>query len=498
MANKNISQIAYLMELLDISTQELAAHLQIARTTVSKWRTGARKLPESSPHYEQLIDYLVSKNSSYSHKPLHSLFKMVYTFDDHKENTDMRSRIRNYLGGDSAADVFGNFLYEHKKALYQTSVSVFRGIEGRKNAVSLIFDIAESFAEPCHIRILDQEQFEWLSRDMTYMQRFIDRLYTLSKNGHTIDLCFTINNDTNAFRNFTALLPAIAFSKNISIGTMISYYHTSLCIYAVDNKIAAIGLNATGKMPDLHTAVYSDKLSTEEYIAVFDKLKHALAQETVMTDTDAREEKLIQKIKSTISLVEPIYYSGRLLSITTASEDLLADIIEHNELNKLEAQRCFDYYYTMRDSMFAGGENSKGVYLLCHNRLRDALSFDSLIQYELTSVVKRPVQKTGLQYRKHLKILAEKVLNDKNLNISLVPNISFPDSIACAYIKANAWGLLFNSRTTLDEYSAYLMQNLTIIKRSVDDCIEISRKYPVEFSERKCVADILCKLYNDE
>ena len=67
---KNRTQFGRIMALLDISLNEISEYLHIDKTTVSKWRTGSRRLTPRSPYFEPILSLMLEQNDAMPQKPL--------------------------------------------------------------------------------------------------------------------------------------------------------------------------------------------------------------------------------------------------------------------------------------------------------------------------------------------------------------------------------------------------------------------------------------------
>jgi len=61
MKKTNLSNFGYLMDLLNISAKELSQVIHIDQTSISRWRTGVRKLSVDAPYFEEIVRYLLEK-----------------------------------------------------------------------------------------------------------------------------------------------------------------------------------------------------------------------------------------------------------------------------------------------------------------------------------------------------------------------------------------------------------------------------------------------------
>ncbi len=494
--SKKISHIGNLMKILDISLLDVSIYLCIDKTTVSKWKTGSRKLSERSPYYEKLLEYFIIKNEEHSQKPLFYFFKSIYPDLNDKEQNFISIYIKRYLESKDVPINASNYIDGQRKALYQTSVSIFQGAAGRKDAMYMMLDIAEASGEICTIKILQLERFDWFVRDMTFVQNFVTRLENLIKKDHKVEFCHSTLNNEMQLRFFSKVLCKLVFYKNfkLSIINTQSYSDSTLCLYAIPNKFAAIGLNVDGKLVNIYTSVFLDTFSVEQYISGYESLLHKFSEQTNITDSITKKESIFSKTKNCNTNDEPVYCIGRLLSITTATEQLVLEILEYNNLTQFEKNKCLEFYHTFKGIMNAAKNSIFAGYGLALNTLKEAISCDLLIQYELSAIVKKQIQITGKQFRRHLFEMHNELLNNPNTKAILFPNIDIPESVSFIWAKKNAWGLFFNCKISSKENDIYYISDLSTIRRTVNEFIEYVGKFPKEFTNKEYIANVLEKL----
>ncbi len=139
MKSKEQTPLAYLMTLLDVSLMDLADYLYVARTSVSKWKTGARALRPDSPHFAGIVEFftLLARDDA-KRETLLRLFRDVYP-DQNPEGADgLAACLRAFMGGKLLPSAALRFSLGETGKLYSAEFSVYSGDAGYEAAVAQI------------------------------------------------------------------------------------------------------------------------------------------------------------------------------------------------------------------------------------------------------------------------------------------------------------------------------------------------------------------------
>ena len=83
---KNRTRFGKVMALLDITLNEISEYLHIDKTTVSKWRTGSRKLTPRSPYFDPILSLIIERNNAlpqrdvYKRQVLQKMYRKFYRY----------------------------------------------------------------------------------------------------------------------------------------------------------------------------------------------------------------------------------------------------------------------------------------------------------------------------------------------------------------------------------------------------------------------------------
>ncbi len=501
---KNLSPIGYMMELLHVSVQELAQYLYIDRTTISKWRTGARKLSERSPYYDEMTNYFVKRNNELGNKPLAGMFRDLYPNEPCESDAELIKLIKIYLADEKSSARVSKFVDDMNHALYQSNVSIFKGSDGRKSALGMLLSVAESSATPCTIKMFETSQFEWLSRDMADTAAFLDRIDYLSKLGHKFILSYPpeAHAGSAAFKSFIRSLSSQFFNKNIKINIIQTYKGEMILpnLYGIDGKCAIMGVNFEENLDNAHTAVYFDDFTIKKYMMIHDKMVDLYTAPFMITDTISDKKNILEMMHYSRTRKEPTYFYGMFLPCATMNEELIKKVLDQNHLSAGEKERCMNLYNMLRSSLIDSPPDSFGGLYLLMDQLTESLTYDTIVQYELSAFCSdHPVIMFRDQYLQHFSDTHQFVEKYSNVKIHATQGaMEYETPVSCVWIRRNLWSLSVNQSTSADENKLIFVDEPPLVNLSADMCEEALQNFPLKYKNSTYISSVLERIGRGE
>lgn len=493
---KRLSHFGKLMDILEITITDLSEHLQIDKTTISKWRSGTRKLIKRSPHFNSLILYMIDKNEIMSSHPLDAIWSELNPADDSSPN------LNDFLGEYLCSST--NAAYEElSHAFYTTeqlSLPVYTnyvGIDGRKQAVDSILTTAEQVSGPFTLKIMELEELDWLCRDMAYLKGIMRRIEKLALKGNHIELAFSSHYYNASFKSFIMLLDNLRFLKTVKLFFVDAYDVAGLLprIYIVSNVCVAVGLDSMDDNIPIHTNFYSDYLNTHKYSSFFDRTIELFGTAASVTDLGNEIDLYLSTINNLQSQKNNLFYFSDYLSITTMSKDLVLEILELNHLNDEDRDRCLNYYHTLQKSALELPKSYVTTYFWNLQALEEALDYDSILEHEFSALTNLPILKSRDQYLRHLRETVKFFESNNNAHLVLRSG-GYSRMRSFSWIKKNIWQLSLNAQLSAEEFQVGFesqAQTLKLINQISEQSIKIC---PVNKNIKKRNIEILKSLYN--
>lgn len=497
MTREKLAPFGYLMDLLKISAKDLEKVLRIEKTSISKWRSGARPFNTDSEYFPILIEYLNKRNIESKQLVLESFFSIIYPDEDSNDSDYILNCITRFLNNKNVSPLSKIVVKDANNSLYHTQISMYYGMEGRNNAVSLLLDIAEISETPTKIYILEQDQFIWAGSNMQCMYSLIHRIEKLMDAGHTVEHIMVLDNDYPSYRLFLREMIPLAFHSSA-----ISYFASSayrkncgMSIYIIPDQILIIGFFDKDGNKEMISCVTGDKLLISHHLRMIENLKSSIPP-VFVTQKDKDKTKLINILKNDIRNREPVYYAGKNLSISTMSEELLENILKENNLSKTAKKRGMDFYYTLRANVENSATDSFGGYYLYLNDIITPLLFDKIIANSISAILHERVCITKEQYMRHFGDTAELLM--KNPRYRVILNQGHSHFGGNSWFKRDSWSMSFKLNQETGENKVFFGENIPFINIFITEYDEIWGSTAQRFKDNSYVSKIFAQIADGE
>lgn len=444
MNKKNLSSFGFIVELLDISVTEIADRIYVTQSLVSKWKNGVRSLKKSSEYYEKVISYFIAQNEKNGQKTLENLFSTLYAQEDAGQELYLHNCLHKFLSNEDVPVMARSLFYETRQNLYNSSISVFIGKEGRKSAFSMLMDAAENM-EPGEIDLLEREQFSWLLDDPDYMEQWREQMLHLLGRGFHINIVHFISHHAMNTFTFTREFHSVIFHKNVQ-EFFFHYYADNDSYYShylLKGQMSIMGLNPDEKDEQMYTAIYRDPFSMVQHEKLIEKIqRHCTTVFKIYSGNHIQFA--LDRIKSYEAHRELIFYSGSLPSFCMMDEELLSEVLKSNGVSGKARNRCVMGYKIMRRML----SNSVSRQFYSLESIRRFRGFEEIPYYALSQVAEKPISLTQDQYRRHLCCAADFIDKQPDLGAALTTYDDEMIEPAAIWCKENLWSFVFDNEKT--------------------------------------------------
>ncbi len=444
MSEKCLSNLAVLMDLLNISTVDLSKAINMERTSISKWRHGTNRIMVDMPYFEEIVNYFVQKNESLGNELLEDFFEGIYPVKKRLHKDYLKRCIRNYILNipDSKMPFPKNDIY--------FNVTKLNGADGRMSMFTSFLETAEKSPTPCTIKVFETDQLEWVSCNMQYCVTLYQKLKNVLNLGHKVEFVFQFVENYSIKQILHQMFTELSFHDNLSI----FIYSTKpnrpsiSSIYVLSEQKAIVGYWFDDDLEEMTSCLFNNKQYAEIQEKIFEKYK---ATSTPIPASIKLPElgKMFRCINASNKRNEAYYYSGKALSLATMSKELFDEVVDSNNFTNEQKKICNEYYNVFRSNIENSGDHEMSGFYYVLDEIIALLDYPTITNYVLSAITGKLVEMSREQYLRHFKDTAEILLKDNRYRVLLhytvastpVP-ISHPKYIWC---KNESWVILINT-----------------------------------------------------
>lgn len=503
MKKSNLSNFGYLMDLLSITAKELSLVIHIDQTSISRWRTGVRKLSVDAPYFEDIVRYFLEKNSNLGGDLLEDYLLTFYPDKKRLIKAELKKYVRNYIlniPNDRTQDLDSM----HSSPIPYFYATKQMGSEGRLTLLLSLLDAARKLSAPSTIKIFEADHFLWLTSNMQYSLLFFQKLRMVLDLGHRVELIFQVKEQGTQSLELNQLILDLVFHEKLSIYTLasaISKREHVQSIYVLSQRIALVGYCFDENWENMFSFLTRDRQYVEAQEQIWEKYKLASLPVAVATN-EIEFRHLITEIKASTHRNGAYFFAGKALSIATMSESLLQEILLSNHLSQHQIDLCFEFYDMLRDTLESSKPNPMSGFYHILDEICAPLSYSTILNFSLSTIAQRPVQMSRAQYLQHFKDTAELLLRDRRYRLFLHHfSVHIPMALnhpKALWHKADGWTMIINS----DPYSGKtkILYGDDIKSQQVynETFAEIFKKIPSSKKENEYVADLFLRLIRGE
>lgn len=415
------SQFGYILDLLEISGKELAHVINVDRTLVSKWKNNARPLKDKSPHFNRVSTALIAFNNKRGDAVLERFFREVYPKLDRNEPDYMYTCLNIWLVGKDLG-YFSSFndWRRAKTSLYSTNVDIYKGNQGKRDAVIEFLNYALELPQGQEIYISDTDAFEWITEDMVYYQLYHSKLNELALKGHNIMIIYDPKYDAKSVSSFdffrlskyfTGKVTAFALDKTFVQGPSLYIIHRQMSVMCIDNH----------QNKDKYIAVYRDPFSIEQAVKDFTfRLSQSKKLIATYSSRGTCLKGFTESLMSAIQDKDTSYFVSPLPPFSTMPEVLFKNVLENNDLTTQQVYELMQIHKINKKLFFK--ENRGGLLeeILSQSHLSKALKQKKIKLEDMSSIVGKDIYIDNKQFLEHLNYLNDLNTHCDDFNVTVV------------------------------------------------------------------------------
>ena len=504
MPKKQLSNLGHLMEILSITAVELSNVIKIDQTSVSRWRTGSRKLSADMPYFEQIVSYCINKNKQLGTELLESFFETIKQNKKRIHKDYLKKCIQSYILNFSDSRISDSHLLHNQKDHHnQMKVTMLTGASGRMSMFINLLEAAEQLKKPTVLKLLEADLLMWGTINMQSYITFYKKMKGVMNLGHKIEFIVQISSDQSDNLMMHQMFLDLVFHENFTL-----YIHVPKnnkmqisSIYLLLKQMVVVGHYFNDNLDNMLSCTYYNSHYAQVQERVWEDYRSASTAIPVIS-THSEFKDIFAGINASSDRQQACYHAGKALSLATMSEALFAEILASNHLTKAQQKQCWEFYYLLRKGIEHSKQDEMGGFYFILDEITAPLAYPTITQYALSGITGKLVEISRAQYLRHFQDTAELLLRDKRYRIFLhysLASTPIPVSLP-KYIwhKHESWVVVVN----IDEYTGRAKFMFGDILKTLDVFSawfsEIYEKVPDYKKENAYVADLFMRIANGE
>lgn len=425
------SQFGYLMDLLEITGKEMSIKTSVDRTLISKWKNNARQIKVNSKHFHQLIEAFIAFNKTRTDKVLERFFREIYPSIDRNEPDYLKTCLETWLIGQDLG-YFHSFSDWRKSqnALYTTNIEVFKGNQGKRDAIMEFFRTAADMPPGQEIFISDNELVDWLIEDDLFNADYHQKLHNLAVYGHNITIIFNGKSAEHMLDNFQYFRLSKYFTGNVTAYQASRDMGPSL--YIIHKHMLLLSMSADMDSDNRYISIYRDPFSIQQMVQMFMlRLQRASQMISTYSSHGTSLKGFTENLLTAIQGRDNSYFISPLPPFSTMPENILKEILESHDMTDVQTYELMQIHKVNKTMFFSNLEKSCLDEIISKNRLEEALSEDKIRLDDISAIIRKDVYITRDQLIAHLRALSDLTSQYQDFNITVATFDEIPLLESC-------------------------------------------------------------------
>jgi len=274
LTNPYTSNLAYLMDALNVSGKELAGAIHMDVSLISKWRNKKRVLNYRSPYFSELVEYFL-KVDKVNH---YHVLKRLFSSDEEPIVTlpQLKQSVERFLMDDvsnlPSISRETALPEDPSRKVFDYRVRFFKGIEGTQEGVEQILDAVLQAEESTELLFYSQEDLKWIMKDSDFLASWNNKMLSILQQSHKITLINGV--DDRIFLEPEAVKHWISYYTHQQIKSYYDHQPTEdnlkVTLMILREKMVLYSINYSQDPKDRYTAIYTDPFSIATYTVIFE------------------------------------------------------------------------------------------------------------------------------------------------------------------------------------------------------------------------------------
>lgn len=443
------SCLHFLMNALGVTGRELAAAVHVDPSLVSKWKHSQRPLSPDSVHVPRIAEYFLSLEQPLTQRILQ---EMLINYQPDLDYADGKARLTCLCRYLTETAPFHLRLGQHdgSKNHYDALYTVYRGNEGRRQAVLAFLDRVLGMPPGQKLCLLSQEDMSWLVEDPFFLEEWKEKLALVLADRHKIEIIHWVDRSVDSLSEIIGRWLPLHLTGGIQSWFLPRYaddpFQTTYFI--VEDALVVVGMAGDNPSCERYTAMFGDPITVKQYQGIFAAYK-AKCRPLIEVDDLAYHRFAAQAASRA-------YLSWDLPPMAAMSQDLLRKILAKSNIGEDRVSHCLKCHELML--------NTPSRHLCNRDGLRQALEQNQVNYRELSLLAGQPIKAAREDVREHVDELIQRLRTDASLEVALFSakdlthppiNLWLQDELIVAWSKDYPFAASVSEATVVSAFFKY-------------------------------------------
>jgi len=192
-------RLDFLLDLFDANMSKLARAIKVDPSLVSKWRSGARRIPADSIHMAAIAEYFAKSGLlPLKIERLTAELQRTVPIGPLTTSRSLQMALIRYLSDDAPHDQRTPYPASASNGLAGSvgTYEVFYGVHGRRAAVLKLLRAVLVAPSPLELLLFSQEEMSWLTGDKAFLAEWAELLIGIVSKGHRLKIIHHVNRES--------------------------------------------------------------------------------------------------------------------------------------------------------------------------------------------------------------------------------------------------------------------------------------------------------------
>lgn len=402
------NKLNMIMTILNCNNSRLGRGINVDPSLISRWKSGSRKLKPNSPYIPLIVDFLLrTEPMAYQVESINNMLGTEFQLKKYGDickfknaliewlsspnesliNYRASSSDQNSLKFNTLMEKLSDFSFEDtskisipqsssiKNTGRETTLSVYSGIEGKRNAVLNIMNTLLSSDKPRELLCFSDENVEWLTGDRDFYLKWAFLMKAAVNAGHKIKIIHIINRSPNEIMEAIDQWAPLHLTGKLESYYMPKYVANRIkkSFWVIPNILASGAITASPDELCECTYISEDEEIVNNMEGVFEGLLSSCRKYFKIYNSSSAQDFTSSLLEFDAAIGNVITLKDNLTSVTLP-ENVLKRMLNRTNLSTLEKNIRIELHKQRQKSFLKNLSRFKVTDILSIDALFDIIS----------------------------------------------------------------------------------------------------------------------------